>query len=614
MLSAIRNKSKGWVAYVVVGFITIPFALFGIQDYVSGSSNASIATVDGEDVDINVYYQELNTQQRNLQQQLGAAYSQEIDNALKQTLIDSMINEKLLENFANSLDVVTLDDEVRSVIEMNQAFIVDGKFSEDRYSQLLRLNSYSPAGYEIAQSKALTRDQIKRNLSGSAFMSSTQIKQLNDLASQEREVSYIALNTSDYESQVSVSQSEISDYFNENRSNFIEGRKVKVDFVELSLADMEEPASPDEETLKSLYDDNLELYTNSERRRAQHILVENEELAKELLEQINQGADFSELAIVNSKDTSSNERGGDLGFFEKDLMGAEFDEAAFAMNVGEVSEIVSTDYGYFHIIKLTDIEVETVQSFDDVTEQLVALNKKNVSKKMLFDLLEEFASLAYEESLDMVADQFGLELQTSDYFASSSEQYDEAFVSAAFSETVIDEGENSEVIELSAEKFVVLSLSSAQPEREKELDEVKDQVASILSNIGAKILIDNLSLAIATALVSGDELMTNKLLTDNELEWNKEGWISRAKELPFDVTSIAFSIPKPIEGEHTYSSRSVDSLTSLVIDLSGVRLPEEDADTGIAALYMSQANNEMFVSLIKQLRENAEIRVFSDLL
>ena len=614
MLSAIRNKSKGWVAYVVVGFITIPFALFGIQDYVSGSSNASIATVDGEDVDINVYYQELNTQQRNLQQQLGAAYSQEIDNALKQTLIDSMINEKLLENFANSLDVVTLDDEVRSVIEMNQAFIVDGKFSEDRYSQLLRLNSYSPAGYEIAQSKALTRDQIKRNLSGSAFMSSTQIKQLNDLASQEREVSYIALNTSDYESQVSVSQSEISDYFNENRSNFIEGRKVKVDFVELSLADMEEPASPDEETLKSLYDDNLELYTNSERRRAQHILVENEELAKELLEQINQGADFSELAIVNSKDTSSNEKGGDLGFFEKDLMGAEFDEAAFAMNVGEVSEIVSTDYGYFHIIKLTDIEVETVQSFDDVTEQLVALNKKNVSKKMLFDLLEEFASLAYEESLDMVADQFGLELQTSDYFASSSNQYDEAFVSAAFSESVIDEGENSEVIELSAEKFVVLSLSSAQPEREKELDEVKDQVASILSNIGAKILIDNLSLAIATALVSGDELMTNKLLTDNELKWNKEGWISRAKELPFDVTSIAFSIPKPIEGEHTYSSRSVDSLTSLVIDLSGVRLPEEDADTGIAALYMSQANNEMFVSLIKQLRENAEIRIFSDLL
>jgi peptidyl-prolyl cis-trans isomerase D len=114
--------------------------------------------------------------------------------------------------------------------------------------------------------------------------------------------------------------------------------------------------------------------------------------------------------------------------------------------------------------------------------------------------------------------------------------------------------------------------------------------------------------------VSGDELMTNKLLTDNGLEWNNEGWISRSKELPFDVTSIAFSIPKPINGEHTYGSRSIDSSTSLVIDLSGVRLPEEDIDTGIAALYLSQENSEMFVSLIKQLRENADIKIFSDLL
>ena len=175
MLSAIRNKSKGWVAYLIVGLITVPFALFGIQDYVSRSANNSIATVDGEDIDINIYYQELNTQQRNLQQQLGAAYTQEIDDAIKANLLDSMINEKLIENYANSLDIVTLDDEVKSVIELNQAFSVDGEFSQDRYTQLLRLNSYSPAGYELAQSKSLTREQIKRNLSGSAFMSSIKL-------------------------------------------------------------------------------------------------------------------------------------------------------------------------------------------------------------------------------------------------------------------------------------------------------------------------------------------------------------------------------------------------------------------------------------------------------
>lgn len=614
MLGAIRNKSKGWVAYLIVGFITVPFALFGIQDYVSGSSNTSIASVDGEDIDLNLYYQELNSQQRNLQQQLGAQYSQEIDNVLKQTLLDTMINEKLIENFANSLDMVTLDQEVRSVIQSNQAFQVNGAFSEERYNQILRLNSYTSTAYEIAQSKSLTRDQIKRNLSNSSFLSSVQTTQLNDLASQEREVSYIALTTDKYEDQISVSQSGISDYFNANKSNFLEGRKVKVDFVELSLDNIDEPENADQETLQNLYDENAELYTNPERRRAQHILVEDETLANDLLNQIKEGADFAELAKTNSVDTSSNEQGGDLGLFERDLMGAEFDEAAFSMNVGDVSDVVSTDYGYFHIIKLTEIQTETAQSFEEVTEQLVALHIKNVKQKILFNLEEEFANLAYEESLDMLADQLDLEIQTSDFFSNGTNQYDQAFVSAAFSEAVIEEGENSDVIELGQNKFVVLSLSSLQPERQKELNEVEAQIVATLKTLGAKKLIDDLSLSIASALTSGDELTVNKLLTDNELEWNDEGWISRSTQLPFDITSVAFTIPKPILGEHTYSSRSADNSISLVIDLKAVRLPEGQNNTGISGIYLSQENNEMFASLIKQLRETAEIKVFSDLL
>ena len=614
MLSAIRNKSKGWVAYLIVGLITVPFALFGIQDYVSRSANNSIATVDGEDIDINVYYQELNTQQRNLQQQLGAAYTQEIDDAIKQTLLDSMINEKLIENYANSLDIVTLDDEVKSVIELNQAFSVDGEFSQDRYTQLLRLNSYSPAGYELAQSKSLTREQIKRNLSGSAFMSSIQIDQLNDLASQQREVSYIALNTNNYLDQVSVSKDQISDYFNENRSSFIEGRKVKVDFVELTLDAMDEPESPTNDDLQNLYEDNAELYTNLERRRAQHILVESEELANDLLDQINQGADFAELAKANSEDSSSSEEGGDLGFFEKELMGAEFDEAAFAMNIGDVSDVVATDYGYFHIIKLTDIEAETMQAFNEVEEQLAALYIKNAKEKMLFSSLEEFINLSYEESLDMVADQFGLELQSSDYFGNGSSQYDAKFVASAFSPSVIDDGENSEVMEIDSEKFVVLALSDLQSERERDLSEVEDQIESALKTATAKEVIEGIAESIASALSSGDEQSANNLISENNLEWVSEGWISRASELPYDVASMTFALSKPEEGRHTYSAQSANQLTSLVVDLSGVRVPEEDANTGISALYLSQENNEMFVTLIRQLRDNAEIRIFSDLL
>jgi len=614
MLGAIRNKSKGWVAYLIVGLITVPFALFGIQDYASRSANTSIAKVDGEDIDINIYYQELNTQQRNLQQQLGAAYTQEIDNTLKQTLLDSLINEKLIENYANSLDIVTLDDEVKSVIEMNQAFLVDGEFSQERYIQLLRLNSYTPAGYEIAQSKSLNREQIKRNLSGSAFMSSTQIEQLNDLAAQEREISYIALNTENYVDQVSVSESQISDYFNENRSNFIEGRKVKVDFVELTLDSMEEPEQPTESDLRNLYDENADLYTNPERRRAQHILIESEDLANELLSQIKEGADFAELAKANSEDTSSSEEGGDLGFFEKELMGAEFDKVAFAMNIGDVSDVVETDYGFFHIIKLTDIEPETMQSFEMVKDRLVSLYIKNAKEKSLFGSLEEFMNLSYEESLDMVADQFALEVQSSDYFSEGSTQYDPKFVTSAFSSAVIDEGLNSEVMEISPEKFVVLALSDLQSERERDLNEVEGQIEAALKSAAAKEIIDNLAENIASALTNGDEQTANQIISDNNLVWVNQGWITRASNLPFDLSSLSYTLTKPEDGRHTYSAESANRLASLVIDLSGVRVPEGDEDTGISALYLSQENNEMFISLINQLRENAEIKVFTELL
>jgi peptidyl-prolyl cis-trans isomerase D len=159
-----------------------------------------------------------------------------------------------------------------------------------------------------------------------------------------------------------------------------------------------------------------------------------------------------------------------------------------------------------------------------------------------------------------------------------------------------------------------LTLSDLQSERERDLSEVEGQIEAALKTDLAKEVIDNLAENIVSALSSGDEQTANQIISENNLEWVNEGWISRASELPFDVTSLAFTLAKPKEGRSTYSAESANRFTSLVIDLAGVRTPEGDSDTGISALYLSQENNEMFISLIKQLRENAEIKVFSDLL
>ncbi len=613
MLGKIRNKSKGWIAYLIVGLITIPFALFGIQSYIGSSSNSIIASVDGEEIALATYYKRLNLEQRNLQQQLGSNYSSEVDATLRQMMIDGMIQEKLLENYANSLKLVTLDEEVRAIIQSNELFQVDGVFSEERYSQLLRLNNYTPLSYEQSQVELMKQDQIKRNLTHSAFLTSQQIERFKALAGQQRYASFIVLSTEKYQDQISVTQEQVIEYFDTNQSSFVELPKIKVNYVELSLDDIEEQEAADYETLRSLYDEDKELFTNPEQRSAQHILVEERELAESLLVEIQQGADFSELARIHSIDTSTKDSGGDLGYFERDIMVPEFDKVVFKMGIGELSKVVETDFG-FHIIKLTEIQLENIKSFEESREQLVLLHQKKAAQQKLYSLQEELGNLAYEDPLDFVAEQLDLELKTSDYFSRTSEEYEEQFVATAYSDLVLNEGENSDVIELDQGRFIVMNLADQIPERQKTLDEVQTQIADILKTIEAKKIIDDLADNISSSLSNSDNNKAEALIAENELEWSEPNWISRNSELPLNMTSMIFKMTKPITGESVYSSNSLNENFSIVIDLKDVRVSEEIVDESISDGYLNEELNELFINLIKELKNSAEIKVYSELL
>ena len=613
MLSSIRNKSKGWIAYLIIGLITIPFAFFGIQQYIGNSSNSIIASVDGEEILLTTYYKRLNLEQRNLQQQFGSNYSSEVDASLRQMLIDGMIQEKLLENYADSIELVTLDEEVRALIQSNELFQVEGVFSEERYNQLLRLNNHTPLSYEIAQAGLMKQDQLKRNLVHSAFLTSQQIKKLKALAGQQRYASFIVLNTEKYKDQMSVTQDQVTEYFDTNQSSFVEPPKIKVKYVELSLDDIEEQEESDKETLRSLYDEDKQLFTNPEQRSAQHILVDAKELAESLLEEIQQGADFSELARIHSIDTSTKDSGGNLGYFERDIMVPEFDKAVFEMSIGELSEVVETDYGY-HIIRLTEIQPENIKSFEESREQLASLHQKKAAQLKLYSLQEELGNLAYEDPLDLVAEQLDLELETSEYFSRTSKEYEDKFVVAAYSDLVLNEGENSDVIELGQDRFVVLNLADQIPERQKTLDEVKIQITDILKTIGAKKLIDDLATKISASLSNGENSKTEALIAENELEWSEPNWISRNSELPLNMTSMIFKMTKPSPGESAYSSNSLNDNITIVIGLKDVRVSEEIVDESIADGYLNEELNELFINLIKELKDSAEIKVYSELL
>ena len=611
MLGAIKKKSKGWVAYLIVGLLSVPFALFGIQSYIGSSNNPTIASVDGEEINATTYFNLLSKKQEQIRDQLGDSYSAEIDTAIRQTLINELIDGKLLDNYANSSELITLTQEVRNVIQSNAVFQVDGDFSEARYKQLLNLNGFTTISYEAEQSKSLTRDQIRRNLANSSFISSTQKTQINALANQEREVLYIVLNTSNFDNQVVVDEVQISNYYNNNQASFVSPARVKVEYVELSLSNIATVADADDATLLMLYSDEKDRFTSEEARKAQHILLKTEEEAVVLLAQISAGADFAEMAKRHSTDSTTNEKGGDLGYFERDHMVPEFDAAVFKMAIGEVSKVIKSDYGY-HIIKLNSVVESILRPLADVKSQLQALHKERIATKELYNLQVELASLAYEEPIDIVADQFGLTLQTSEFFSSSSDIYDPVFVNAAHSD-LVGKGENSDVLEIGS-NFVVLSLADQQPEQPKTLDQVRPEIYKTLKTIESKTIISELVDKLVGAFSSGDEALSGDIMSENKLSWTEAGWIKRSANLPFGVATEAYKMSKPENGVSSYASANYDNFTTVLVQLKALRQSEKGDIANVATLYASEELNEWFANFVNSLRQSADIKIFSDFL
>jgi len=398
MLSSIKNKTKGWVAYLIVGLITIPFALFGINEYFTGASNIVVASVDEQEISKEEFLTEFNPQKRRLQQKLAEKYNTDFDTVLKQSIINQMIDRRLLDQLAERMSHATSNSELNAIIQTNELFQDQGRFSLEKYKNLLRLNGYSASQYESIRAKELTQNQIKYNLLDSAFMLPSQLEKLQNLNDQQREFSYIKLAADDYTAKVNVDEKSVKDYYQNQKESFFAPEQAKIEFVELSLAEVAKSIDVTDDELFNFYEDDQARFTTEEERQAQHILLETKEMADEVLALLDAGGDFSKLAAQYSQDTGSKDTGGDLGMFGRGVMVDAFEKSAFALQEGQVSGAIKSEFGY-HIIKLNKIQAGSVKPFESVKSELTKLYTQAQAQKNLYNLTEQLANLAYEASL-----------------------------------------------------------------------------------------------------------------------------------------------------------------------------------------------------------------------
>jgi len=212
----------------------------------------------------------------------------------------------------------------------------------------------------------------------------------------------------------------------------------------------------------------------------------------------------------------------------------------------------------------------------------------------------------------MLASQMALKISTSDFFTRSSTQLDSKIVATAFSDVVLNKGENSEVLELDKDRFVVVRLKDKLAQRQKTFDEVKDEINIHLTRLLAKTFVDNVAAQIVTSAKAGDDKSLDQLLDKNSLKWESVDWIKRdTTKTDVAIVNKVFALSKPAS-EPVISAQSLDARNALVINLTGVKVSESKTSAAnLEAILLGFESNEVFVNILQTLRAKAEIKVFN---
>jgi peptidyl-prolyl cis-trans isomerase D len=383
MLDKIRNNTQSKFAKIVLVIIIIPFALFGIDSYLSSiGDDVYAAKVNGESITIQSYQNALNRVKDQFLNQSTPPDPAIFETAeFRKSVLDGMIASKLVAQEAVRADFVISDIQLSQYILGMPGFQRNGKFDQEAYDNLAMRQNLTPKKLDELIRKDLAKQQVKDSMNRYAFVTKEKIQKLVNLAYQKRDVSMLELRLDDYLKKVNVTDEEIKKYYESNPNNFIMPDQVKVNFLLYSVAEILPKVKITDDEVQKYFEENKAQFEGSQQRRAKHILfltdsgmtegevADVKKLAESIREEvIKSPKKFDKFAKEYSKDTESAKKGGDLGFFSRGMMVKEFDETVFDMKVGDVSPLVKTQFG-FHIIALTEIKGEEV-TFDSVKAQI----------------------------------------------------------------------------------------------------------------------------------------------------------------------------------------------------------------------------------------------------
>ena len=619
-------KHKRWLQIALLVLIVPPFALFGIDFYFRNTDTAgSLAKIGDARISEVEYSQALRQAQDKMREMMKSNPDPSLLNSpqLKESVLNELIERKITISHAARAGMTIADAELQKMIAAVEAFHDDqGKFSRERYRQLLQGQGLTPATFENQVRTNIMLEQVRGVYSGSAFVPESVADRLLKIREQEREVSQVLFSPADYNKQVKISDADAEKYYMEHKGDFVVPERVKIEFVVLSLEAYQRGVEVSDAEIKKFYLDNQSRYQTPEERRASHILIpaaasatpEEKAKAKALAEDLFKQAKanpkkFGELAAKFSKDPGSAEKGGDLGFFGRGLMVKPFDEVAFAMKVGDVAGPVETQYGY-HIIRLDAIKAVQTTPLESVKAQIVEEIRKPKVVKAFAEAADNFNNLVYEQfdSLQPAVTALKLTLQKSDWLSRTGGNpnpllNNDKLLAALFSDEVLKNKHNTSAIEVQPNMLLAARVVEHKSSEGMPLDQVRKDIVQHLAEQAATKLAETEGRAALEKLKKGETVALSWSASQTVTLQKRQGLHPEAAQSVFGADTA--KLP-------TYAGVPVSQGRFVIYRITKVKDITETTPEQRKALAKQLAQmigQEQYIAYLASLREHADVKI-----
>jgi peptidyl-prolyl cis-trans isomerase D len=488
MLGLMRKHATSWLIKVALFAIVIVFIFWGGYSYTEKKASR-VAEVNGSYISMLEFQSMYNNLVEQMRRRLGKQFSPELAETLnlKQQALEQLINRRVILAEAKILDLGVSREELQSAIISYPAFQTNGRFDDQRYQQILRLNKLNPQEFEASQSQDLLISKVQHFITRGTKVLDAEILSFFHLTQDKVNLAYIQVDPKDFKSQVKVDEDSIRDYFDKHRESYRLPAKRNILYVRFRPQDYINEVQPTDEEIEDFYRLHEEDYKEPEKVRARHILFRIPPKAKisdiqaiqkradMVLDLARKGEDFAELAKKYSQDSTAS-KGGELGYFTRQDMVKPFSDAAFSLKKGEISDLVRTRFG-LHIIKVEDIKPESIKPLAEVKEKVIQGVKQEQAREIARQRAESFIDLSRSlDDMKKAAQEKNLPVKESGLFAAgepipslgSSPEISEAVFSLQLKEI-------SPVLTLGEDQLVV-QLIAIQDSRLEEFDEAQEQV------------------------------------------------------------------------------------------------------------------------------------------